>query len=674
MKYNKAKHSVAFVLAALLACQPVSAAAITFADMNQVPWPGAETSINKAAELGLVVGETINGKSYFRPRDSVSLAESCQLAYKLLIQTGKASSDSSITEKWSTVLTTYGIHEWAHPAISFCLEEGIISISNLGSFMKNGSNLPATREQAVTILGRALTTGVSSYTANATSTKFNDNGSISSEAKPYVALLNEVGVVNGDDTNKFNPKSTLNRTETAVLVSNLYKVLDEAAAPVVTPTITSQSGTIKDMNSLYVNFENSNAYYLFSTSGVTVTLNGDSSSVSELLTLFKDGGTITATLTLDSNTRVTKLAATSDDTEKTTEKETEGTLTKVKYDEDDDDGYIVINKTSTYTIDDAGDVDIEIDDDEYDLEELYDLFEECEEDDKTIEVEVTLNSKGKLTKIVGSVEDDDAVKGEVKSMSYDEDDEEGSIKIGSKTYEVEDTSDVTVKIDGKTEDFEELYDLYEDDEYLYVTLTLDDDDYITKIVASTEEEDAEEEVEGEVEKVEWDEDEDEGSIKVDGDTYDAPDTEDVEIEIQDGDTELDSWEELYYAFKDGKEIEVELVVDGDEVTEITGKVTVTKGYLVGFGDDYLKLEGKKSEDSFKYYFTEYDRDDEDEEEDWEDDAKDIDVNGLNNIDNLYDFYDVWLDDDDTDLDDDVFEMKITLDDDGFIVEIDADLT
>ena len=56
MKYNKAKHSVAFVLAALLACQPVSASAITFADMNQVPWPGAETSINKAAELGLVVG------------------------------------------------------------------------------------------------------------------------------------------------------------------------------------------------------------------------------------------------------------------------------------------------------------------------------------------------------------------------------------------------------------------------------------------------------------------------------------------------------------------------------------------------------------------------------------------------------------------------------------------
>ncbi|MBQ9092294.1 MAG: S-layer homology domain-containing protein, partial [Anaerotignum sp.] len=76
MKYrNKSKHSLGLLVAALLAFQPVSAYAVTFADMNNVPWPGAETSINKAADLGLVVGETINGKSYFRPRDSVSLSE-----------------------------------------------------------------------------------------------------------------------------------------------------------------------------------------------------------------------------------------------------------------------------------------------------------------------------------------------------------------------------------------------------------------------------------------------------------------------------------------------------------------------------------------------------------------------------------------------------------------------
>ena len=45
---KKTKHTVALALAAMLACQPLSVYAATFADMNQVPWAGAEASINKA--------------------------------------------------------------------------------------------------------------------------------------------------------------------------------------------------------------------------------------------------------------------------------------------------------------------------------------------------------------------------------------------------------------------------------------------------------------------------------------------------------------------------------------------------------------------------------------------------------------------------------------------------
>lgn len=97
---------------------------------------GAEASINKAASLGLVVGETRNGKTYFRPRDSVSLSESCQLAYKLLMQTGKAKADDSVTQKWTPIMNAYGIQSWAYPAVSYCLENGILATSNLSGFMK----------------------------------------------------------------------------------------------------------------------------------------------------------------------------------------------------------------------------------------------------------------------------------------------------------------------------------------------------------------------------------------------------------------------------------------------------------------------------------------------------------------------------------------------------------
>lgn len=111
---KKTKHTVALALAAMLACQPLSVYAGTFADMNQVPWR-VPKHLHKAASLGLVVGETRNGKTYFRPRDSVSLSESCQLAYKLLMQTGKAKADDSVTQKWTPIMNAYGIQSWAYP-------------------------------------------------------------------------------------------------------------------------------------------------------------------------------------------------------------------------------------------------------------------------------------------------------------------------------------------------------------------------------------------------------------------------------------------------------------------------------------------------------------------------------------------------------------------------------
>ncbi|MBR6652164.1 MAG: S-layer homology domain-containing protein, partial [Anaerotignum sp.] len=316
MKYqNNKKHPVAFLIAALLACQPITAQAVTFADINQAPWPGAEVSINKAADLGLVVGETKNGKSYFKPKDPVSLAESCQFAYKVMVQTGKASANAAVTEKWTTVMNTYKIQSWAHTAVAYCLENSIISISDLSGFVSGEVNRSATREQAAEILGRALEVGVPSLRATATATKFVDNASISADARPYIALLISQKIVNGDDLNKFNPKNTLNRTETAVMVTNLYSVLKNTASTPVVSQPTSQSGKVASITNFYVNLENSSSYYLFSSSGITVTLNDDSSSVSELVNLFKNEGAIEAKLTLDGSSRVTKIEATSGDVE-----------------------------------------------------------------------------------------------------------------------------------------------------------------------------------------------------------------------------------------------------------------------------------------------------------------------------------------------------------------------
>ena len=611
---KKTKHTVALALAAMLACQPLSVYAATFADMNQAPWAGAEASINKAVSLGLVVGETRNGKNHFRPRDSVSLSESCQLAYKLLIQTGKAKADDSVTQKWTPIMNAYGIQSWAYPAVSYCLENGILATSNLSGFMKNGSNLPATREQAATILGRALTKGVSSYTANETTTTFLDNSSISTEAKPYVALLKRVGVVNGDDSNKFNPKKTLNRTETAVLVTNLYGVLEKATTPTTpttptNPTISTQKGTVATMTNFYVNLKDSAAYYMLASGGTTITLNGSSATMSDVVKLYKAGTSIDVTLTLDSSLHITKLEATYKETKKT-----KGSLTKVRYNKTDKEGSITIDKDSTYSFTDKDDVDIRIDKKSYSLKELYDLFTKAEDDKTTIEVEVTLDNKGNLTKITGTTKDSDSsdsLKGKISDMSYNKSKETGYIKLKGKTtkYEIDDTEDVTVKIDNKTKTYKDLYKLYDDgDSTITVTLTLNKKDYVTKITATTSDSDSKDDADGNVANVTYKENKDTGTVKIGSKTYDIDDVDDVDISITDGSDKIKTWEDFYNAYKDKKTMNVSATVKNDEVTKITGKVTQAKGELSKLGKNYIKIEGKYSNNTFSYDFDEDDTD------------------------------------------------------------------
>lgn len=637
---------MAFVVAALLACQPISAYAATFADMNQAPWPGAEVSINKAASLGLVVGETVNGKTYFRPRDSVSLTESCQLAYKLLLQTGKATANASVTEKWAAVLKTYGIKEWAYPAVSYCLEEGIISISNLGSFMKNGSNLPATREQAVTILGRALTTGVPSYSANATTTKFNDNASISSEARPYVALLNQVGVVNGDNEGKFNPKSTLNRTETAVLVTNLYDVLNKSSATTPTnPAASTQSGTVKDMNALYVNFENSNAYYLFASTGATVTLNGASSSAAELVKLFKNGTTIKATLTLDSNSRITKLVATADT--KATEDDLTGTIKSLSK------SSIKIG-SDTYKIDDSSSVSVKINGSTKkfsDLKEMYD-------DGETITATLTLDKDDYVTKIVATTKSSSSSKTdelkEIKKVSGE--DYEAYIKVGSTKYYIEDIDDLKVTIDGKTKDFSDLKDAFgdlEDGEYYTVSVTLDkdsdEDNYITKITATKKSSTSTKK--GEITDVK-EKSGSKGTIELDDKkSYSIKDVDDVTVKI-DGKTK--DFDKLIDLFKDDVEMTATLTITGDYVTKIVVTTESSSSTKSGTLKD-VDYKSSKKKGYVKIGTKTYDIDD----VDWLDVIID---DREKDFDKLIDVF--------NDLDDDEYlQVKITLDDDDYVTKI-----
>ncbi len=680
MKYRSYK-PFAFLLTTLLALQPVPAHAITFVDLSDVPWSGAAGPIQRAGNLGLVVGDVKNGMHYFRPNASVSLCETAQLAYKLLLHTGKANLSDTITQKWSVVLSNYNLPTWSYDALSYCLEADIITPTELNGYMVNGNPQSATREQAARIFGRTLKYGAPAYSTTSTDTKFADNYQISDTAKSYVALLNEKGIVNGDNTNRFNPKKTLNRAETAVLVTKLYDLMAKSSSFIsgtpsylypstgsfVTGTTTNtttnvtagttgtvsantKTGKIKTLTKHYINLEGDTGSYFFDTTKApTITVDEERYSVDELVRLWSTKPILKATLTLSGSNTITKLEIEKNSKLKSSDLKGEiKSLSKSK----------IKVGSKTFSIEDADDITVKIDGKTEDFDELRDLYKD---DDVKLTATLTLDSDDYVIKIVVTTDDSDEDDGELTGIGYaDDDDYEGYIRVDGRRYYVEDVDDITVKIEGSTKDFDRLYDLYRDldtDEYIEVEIETDGDDYVTRIKATIEDEDDDDDdKDGDEEGEITDLDDDEIELD-DDDSYDLDN--DVDVDVTDGETTIDDLDDLIDIFEDDKVIEVEITIKNGDVTKIEGEVIEARGRLIDCGKNSIELEFDESDD------TEYKFD-----KDLDEDEIDVDFDGESKIKNLEDFLD-WLDDEDFDADDDDILITLKLED-GYVTEFEAE--
>lgn len=588
MKYHKKNLSkpVLFLTASLMACQPVSALGVTFSDLDKVPWPGAETSIQKAADLGLMVGETQDGKTVFRPRDSVSLCETAQLAYKVMVNTGKLTADSSVTEKWSTTMQTYQIPDWAYTAVAQCLEKNIVSISDLSGFMQNGTTASANRETAVEILGRALEAVVPSMKASGT-TSFGDDASISADAKPYIALLAQQKIVSGDTDGKFNPKNTLNRTETAVLVSNLYTLMNNTASTPQVPQTQPEpiaaenlEGKIAGLTNFYVNFEGNNSYFYFASEGTpTVELNKKTVTMAELIEMFTNGTSMDAKLTLDSTNHITGISVTAE----RSGNDLVGTITGISKNS------ITIGSKS-YSVKDTEDVRVYLDGSLRKYEFLLQNFS----DGITMSAEVSLNTDGRVTRVDATTISSNDKKGKITDLSKIDIQLD---KADDKIYDFEDADEVPITINGDKKNFEDLLDLYKDGETIEATLTVNANGKVTKIVATTSQKESSNK--GVISSLSTSKLELKG-----GDSFDIKAAKGIEIDIKDGTKEddIETWDNLVTAVQEKKELTVTVETKNDSVSKISGNVTAVKGEIQKCDTNTIKIITRE-DNEYTYAFA-----------------------------------------------------------------------
>lgn len=224
------RKAIIFLASVLTAGSSVSVmAAGNFADINDVPWGGAQAYINSVYENGLMVGDIDeNGKRVFRAQENISYNEIVQLVYNL---SGETADDETIN-KWADDMRKNNIPRWAYSSVSYALENGIITRTNISSFMNMDSTArSATREDTAYIFGRFLSGMGVRPTASVKN--FADKNKISAICAEYVDLLSSLDIFVGDENNNFNPNSTINRAEMAVIATKTYNLLkDRESEPV----------------------------------------------------------------------------------------------------------------------------------------------------------------------------------------------------------------------------------------------------------------------------------------------------------------------------------------------------------------------------------------------------------------------------------------------------------
>lgn len=461
------KKIISVVLSAVIAVSSatISMAAITFSDINNVPWEGAKNYVTKVAELGLMVGEENgDGTSLFRAKDKVTYCETVQLAYNILKNEGKAELSQATIAKWKSVMSGYKIPEWAHEAISYALENQMISVTDLGGFMTTkGSNNNATREDVAVIFGRALS---SEYDIKDNPVlTFADKSKIASSSAPYVNLLTELNILVGDADKNFNPKNLINRAEMAVVATKTYSVVsgekvntDGASATGTIITVSDSEGVRKITMTL--------------SDGTKLVLNGNKSTP----TTYK-GKTVSFTeltagdnITVDYiNDTITSVVVNFDFINESSESVT-GTINYMTSEK------ITVNLenggTAIYPL--ATDVSISLNDETAVISKITKVID----NGVTVNVVVKL-SNGTVTAVSASGLEN-TVQGTITKISSKE------IEIkrtggSAKTYSYADY--VTVKYEGETSRISKLIDAFDDSAELYVTATLDDGE-IEKMVVT----------------------------------------------------------------------------------------------------------------------------------------------------------------------------------------------
>lgn len=221
--------TIATIIITLLLTNSIMVFALpSFTDVTRANWSWAYDHIEKMKEEGIISGYSEDAT--FRPANNVSKLQTIVMIYSLLDKLDKLGdiNTNALVSKYQNTITQNNIPDWAEKQVAFALEKNIIDTTELKTFIVNNKQTSATRSDVSIYLGKALNLYLKEDLNNKFITlSFVDSELIPYKAIHYIDLLNNKGIIKGDNNNKFNPLSPINRAAAATMLSLSYDILED---------------------------------------------------------------------------------------------------------------------------------------------------------------------------------------------------------------------------------------------------------------------------------------------------------------------------------------------------------------------------------------------------------------------------------------------------------------
>lgn len=223
MKNNKIYMRIMTLMIVIAMIFTTAANAVTFTDISK-HW--AKDYIQEVASKGLVTGYD-NGT--FKPEANLTVLESLIIMSRLY----NINDDlkEQIVAKYKPIIKgmpNASDYEWAYEGLSIALELGIVSENGLKSmFEEKTIAKDASKEEIAVLLTKAMLLGDEAKNLKVYTLPFSDVSKITTAARPYIYVMYDKGIVQGDQDKNINPKDIITRAVMATMIDRTYDYIQD---------------------------------------------------------------------------------------------------------------------------------------------------------------------------------------------------------------------------------------------------------------------------------------------------------------------------------------------------------------------------------------------------------------------------------------------------------------